>query len=104
MIRAFVQDSTLTRKDVTSLCVGSSETESPVVVARKNTASASVSDFFQSITQTKGKKPLMMLSVGLRVGGRSSVYDLYYSNTVVYAVDVRDPNYVGIMKGIIHIH
>jgi hypothetical protein len=37
---------------------------------------------------------MMMCSGGLRVGGRSSLYDLFYGSDVVYAVDTKDATYV----------
>jgi hypothetical protein len=92
-------------------CAQPPESDRPLVFAkvdRSPTASKSVSDFMNAVSLVRssprpdgpggpdGPDALLSTAVGLRLDGRSSVFDLYWfaANDEMFAVDVRDKAFV----------
>lgn len=62
-------------------------------VDRESTAAESVKKFFHARVE-KPSRVITMHAVGLKIEGRSSVYNLWCLKGSVYAVDVKDTNFV----------
>ena len=62
-------------------------------VDREPTAAKSVNKFFLSKQQLPDQN-ILMSGVGLRIDGRSSIYDLWSSQGNVYAVDGKSKDFV----------
>jgi hypothetical protein len=70
-------------------------------IERSRTSGESVQNFFSVVECMKtNRSNIRMGGIGLRLGGRSSLYDLFWLGThqQVYAVDVKDDAYVCVMQ------
>ena len=71
-----------------------------VQIERSPTAHQSVNNFFSAVAAMQrmpGVSAVMMCGVGLRIEGRSGLYDLYWNpwrSHEFYAFDSSDPSYV----------